>query len=273
MQTIGTHGVYRRDVVASDVDRHVEEIRRLGVTVVEGLFTRDEMEYARKRLHEIYAEQVAEVGGEENLDLIDDTNIVRSPLVYDEAFVAIAKQPTALAIVRACLGQKVSLASQVGILNKPKVRNYVENWHRELQYQHLTTSRPLALQTLLTIDDFTKENGATFFLYGTHLFENFPSDDFVRKWQVQIEAPAGSLILFDSLLYHRSAPNQTDRERLAINNLYTLPILAQQIDLASMLKGAHSDTAEDRELFGYQWNPPPDVLSWRRQKLEAKRKA
>lgn len=272
-EAVNTHAVYRRDTVAGDVDRHVEELRRIGVTIIPGAFSRDEMEAARWGLHAIYAQQIEEIGGEQNLHLINDANIVRSPLAYDDAFVSVAKHPMALAVARACLGPKITLASQVGILNKPGAKNYVENWHRELQYQHLTTSRPLAVQTLLAVDDFTKDNGATFFLYGTHLFENFPSDEFVRKWQVQIEASAGSLIMFDSLLYHRSAPNRTDRERVAINNFYTLPILAQQIDLASMLGGAHSSCEEDRELFGYRWNPPPSVLSWRRLKLDEKLKS
>jgi ectoine hydroxylase-related dioxygenase (phytanoyl-CoA dioxygenase family) len=270
--SVSTHAVLRRDSVSNEIERHAEEIRRLGVTIIPNAFAREEMEYIRGRLHEIYAQQCEEIGGEENLHLINDANIVRSPLVYDDAFVRVAKHPTALAVARACLGENISLASQVGILNKPGARNYVENWHRELQYQHFTTSRPLAVQTLLTVDEFTQQNGATFFLYGTHLFENFPSDDFVRKWQVQIEAPQGSLIMFDCLLYHRSAPNRSDRERLAINNFYTLPILAQQIDLASSLEGRHADTAEDRALFGYQWNPPPNALAWRRQKLAAKLK-
>jgi ectoine hydroxylase-related dioxygenase (phytanoyl-CoA dioxygenase family) len=270
--SVSTHAVLRRDSVSSEVERYVEEVRRIGVTVIPNAFTKDEMEYVRGRLHDIYAQQCEEIGGEANLHLINDANIVRSPLVYDDVFVRVAKHPMALAVARACLGDKISLASQVGILNKPGAKNYVENWHRELQYQHLTTSRPLAVQTLLTVDEFTKDNGATFFLHGTHLFENFPSDEFVRKWQTQIEAPAGSLIMFDCLLYHRSAPNRSDRERLAINNFYTLPILAQQIDLASSLGGRHADTDENRELFGYLWNPPRDALSWRRQKLEAKLK-
>lgn len=273
MQAVRTHAVTQRDTVSNDIDRHVEEIRRVGMTVIPDAFTAQEMAYARSRLYEIYDRQVAEIGGEDKLLLINDANIVRSPLAYDECFVAIAKHPTALAVARACLGNKISMASQVGILNKPSSNNYVEHWHRELQYQHFTSSRPLAVQTLLAVDEFTAENGGTFFLYGTHLFENFPSDDFVVKWQVQSAVPAGSLIMFDCMLYHRSAPNFTARDRVAINNFYTLPILAQQIDLASMLNGAHSSTDEDRELFGYQWNPPKDVLTWRRQKLEAKLKS
>lgn len=269
MQPISTHAVLHRDAVSSDVDRHVEEIRRIGVTIIPNAFTKEEMEYARRRMYEIYDEQAAEVGGEDKLAEIKDANIVRSLLVYDDCFYRIVKHPMALAVARACLGNKISLASQVGIINRPGTRNYVENWHRELQYQHLTTSRPLAVQTLVAVDEFRADNGATFFLNGTHLFENFPSDDFVRKWQVQGLAATGSIFMFDCLLYHRSSPNFSNKDRLAINNFYTLPILAQQINFAGMLDGRYSSEQEDRELFGYQWHPSPSVKAWRQQKIDA----
>jgi ectoine hydroxylase-related dioxygenase (phytanoyl-CoA dioxygenase family) len=273
MQPISTHAVTRRDTANSEVERHVEEIRRIGLTIIPNAFTKEEMEYARRRIYEIYDEQIAEVGGEDKLVQIKDANIVRSLLAYDECFMHIVKHPLALAVARACLGERISLASQVGIINRPGTQNYVENWHRELQYQHLTTSRPLAVQTLVAVDEFRPDNGATFFLHGTHLFENFPSDEFVRKWQVQGLAPAGSIFMFDCLLYHRSSPNHSNRDRLAINNFYTLPILAQQIDLARTLDGRYSATQEDRELFGYQWNPPPSVKAWRQQKIDALKKS
>ncbi|WP_341896932.1 phytanoyl-CoA dioxygenase family protein [Ferrovibrio terrae] len=271
-EPVHAHAVLRRDSADTEVERHVEEIRRIGLTIIRNAFTRAQMEDARARLHEIYARQVAEVGGEDNLFLIKDANIVRTPVAYDDAFLAICKHPLALAVARACLGNAITLSAQVGILNKPGITNYVNHWHRELQYQHLTSSRPLAVQTLVAVDDFTFDNGATFFLPGTHLFENFPSDDFVRKWEVQFEAPAGSIFMFDSMTYHRGAPNRTDKPRVAINNLYTLPIIAQQIDIASMLGGRHAETAEDRQLFGYQWNPPRSVQAWRQQKIDAAQK-
>ncbi len=124
-----------------------------------------------------------------------DVNIVRTPLVYDDFFVEMAAHPSITAVVRALIGPKISLSSQVGVISRPDVRNYQEAWHRELQYQHFTSSRPLALQTFVAIDRFTIENGATVFLEGSHLFEEFPSDAFVRKYEWQTEVPAGSTLL------------------------------------------------------------------------------
>jgi len=267
---IKTHGVSKRDLVHDEIERHVEEIRRVGVTVVPSLFSQEEMRYARSRLYEIYDQQVADVGGEDNLRLIDDANIVRTPLAYDPCFISIAKQPKVLAIAKTCLGDKISLSSQVGIINRHGVQDYQEGWHRELQYQHFTCSRSLAVQSLVAVDEFTADNGGTFFMHGSHLFENFPSDDFVRRWEVQYRAPAGSVVMFDALVYHRGATNRTSRDRLAINNLYTLPIIHQQIDLANMLGDGFSDDPEDRQLFGYVWNPAEDVRSWRDKKIKAK---
>lgn len=267
-QSILTHGVTRKTTPENEIGYICEEIRRNGYAVVENMFSKDEMLSAKKTLYNIYDQQVSEIGGIEQLRKINDVNIVRTPLVYDDFFVEMAADDMVLSIVRELLGRNVSLSSQVGIINSPNFKNYQEAWHRELQYQHFTSSSPLAIQSLVAIDDFTAENGGTFFLSGSHLFEEFPSDRFVQKTEVQLEAPSGSAILFDSMVYHRGAPNKTSCDRLAVNNLYTLPIIHQQIDIAQMLNGRFSDDPTHRQLFGYEWNPAQNINDWRLQRIE-----
>jgi ectoine hydroxylase-related dioxygenase (phytanoyl-CoA dioxygenase family) len=262
-----THGVRERAISRSQIDLHVEELARRGVTVIPDLYGEEELRRARDLLTSLYDRQVEEIGGPEQLKKINDANIIRSPLVFDDFFVRMAADPRVLSIVRAVIGDKVSLSSQVGVISRPSVHNYQQAWHRELQYQHFTSSRPLAVQTLVCIDPFTAETGATFFLEGSHLFEEFPSDDYVRKYEWQSSAKAGSALLFNSMVYHRGATNRSGANRIGVNNLYTLPIIAQQIDLARMLDGRYSDQQELRELLGYEWNPAPDVKTWRGDRL------
>ena len=45
------------------------------------------------------------------------------------------------------------------------------------------------------------ENGATFVLPGTHHVTAFPPDRFVQKFETQIEAPSGSYIVLDAMLF------------------------------------------------------------------------
>jgi ectoine hydroxylase-related dioxygenase (phytanoyl-CoA dioxygenase family) len=268
---VNTHGVTERHRNGSDIERHAEEIRRVGVTVIPDVFTPNEMDQARDLLEQIYAVQVAEVGGEENLRLINDANIVRSPLAYHPFFRSVAKHPKMLSVAKACLGENVSLSSQVGIINRLGFQNYQEAWHRELQYQHFTSSRSLAVQGLLAVDEFTQDNGGTYFLHGSHLFESFPSDEFVSKWEQQCRASRGSIIIFDAMVYHRGASNRSSRARVAVNNLYTAPIIHQQFDLANMLGDRSDLDHDDRSLFGYRWRPAEDVRTWREKRILAKK--
>jgi len=267
-----THGVSVRSEANEQVGYLAEEIKRKGYAIIPNVFSVAEMKQAREYLYTIYEKQVSEVGGIDVLKKINDANIVRSPLVYNDIFVSIAANKDVLKVVRKILGNNVSLSSQVGILNRPKFQNYQEAWHRELQYQHFTSSKPLAIQSLVAIDDFTPENGGTFFLAGSHLFDEFPSDQYVRRNEIQVSASAGSTILFDSMVYHRGAANRTQTDRVAINNLYTLPIIHQQVDLARMLNGRFSTDPTHRQLFGYEWNPAENIKSWRMQRVERAKK-
>jgi ectoine hydroxylase-related dioxygenase (phytanoyl-CoA dioxygenase family) len=264
---IATHGVTRRHKVNSIVEERVEDIRRNGFTIIEGALTQVEARNASALLDRLYEQQVAEIGGEKRLQEINDQNIVRSVLVYEHAFLHLAYNPQLITIIKAILGDNISLSSQVGILNRPTQPNYQERWHRELQYQHFVISKPLAVQALYALDAFTHENGGTFFLPASHMFEEFPSDPFVRRNEIQIEAPAGSAIIFDAMVYHRGAPNRSKAIRRAVNNLYTVPLVQQQFDFAKMLNGRYSDDPELFKLLGYRWRPADSVKEWRERHI------
>ena len=78
------------------------------------------------------------------------------------------------------------------------------------------------------VDDFTADNGATCFVPGSHLLHRLPEpdDDVVA---VPMEAPAGSLVVFESRLWHRTGFNRTsDQRRAGIFGWYTRPIYRAQ---------------------------------------------
>jgi ectoine hydroxylase-related dioxygenase (phytanoyl-CoA dioxygenase family) len=78
------------------------------------------------------------------------------------------------------------------------------------------------------IDEFTADNGATCFVPGSHLLNRPPTPDDADR-AVPMEAPAGSLVVFDSRLWHRTGHNRTaDRRRGGAFGWYTRPIYRQQ---------------------------------------------
>jgi ectoine hydroxylase-related dioxygenase (phytanoyl-CoA dioxygenase family) len=259
-----THGVTERHQISDPTDAAIEDLVRDGFTIVRGALSPQGVGYAAKQLDQLYAQQVAEFGAE-NIERIRDKYIVRSMLAYDDFFLHdIACNPVLLGIVKMALGPNISLSSQVGILNPPDDRLYQLAWHRELQYQHLTTSRPVALQTLICIDRFGAESGGTFFLPGSHLHEIFPSDTYVRAHEFQIIADPGDAVVFNGLTYHRAGVNRSGGVRRAINNLYTLPIIQQQINFSRMMNGRYRDDPFLSGLLGYRWEAADSVLAWRK---------
>ena len=102
----------------------------------------------------------------------------------------------------------------------------------------LNVRRPLAISALLCIDPFRPSTGATTVLPGSHRVERFPSEAVTRKLEVAVEAPAGSFIVFDAMLFHRAGHNVSGAPRRAVNHVYGLPILAQQVSIASFARKA-----------------------------------
>src|SRR5205085_3794815 len=233
----GFYGVRESSTATSETDKGVEEIRITGFTVVPGVLSKPELEIIRGKLDEIYKIQVTEIGGEDRLDEMKDSNIVRLLLAYDDYFLGVATNPAVLAIVERLLGDYYILVQQNGILILPRLENYQISWHRDLSYQHFVSTRPLAISALFCIDDFSEESGGTYVLPASHKVEAFPSQEFLKRNQRGITARAGSVLVFDSMLFHRAGYNRATFTRRALNHVYALPFLKQQISIPEALQG------------------------------------
>ncbi|CAG4999721.1 hypothetical protein DYBT9275_02288 [Dyadobacter sp. CECT 9275] len=78
-----------------------------------------------------------------------------------------------------------------------------------------------------------------------------PSTEFVEKYSIQINAAPGSVILFDSMLFHRAGYNTSQQVRRGINHVYTKAIIRQQIDFPDLLGGRYSEDKFLNMLLGY----------------------
>ena len=79
-------------------------------------------------------------------------------------------------------------------------------------------------------------------------------------------AKAGSVILFDSMVYHKSGFNNTNDTRFGINNMYTLPFIKQQINYPYFLKDKTEDDLLNR-LLGFESREFQSVLDFREYRL------
>lgn len=259
------YGVLERTRGGDDVTAHAERIRVVGYTVVAGEFAASDVTQFGERLDAVLTRQRDEFGFD-RMVAIGDEWTVRCPLAHDDIFLRLVTHPKLLAICRHVLGEYVVLMQQNGVVNPPQQTHRQAAYHRDLPYQHFTSSRPLALSAIFCIDPFRRETGATTVLPATHRVEAFPEEAVANAIDVSVEAEPGSFIVFDSMLFHRAGDNQSDRPRRAVNQVFTIPLIAQQISLPDALDGRHSDDPALARLLGYDAAPARSAVDWRERR-------
>lgn len=271
-QPARAYGVVERADASSLVARLAERIRLTGYAVLPSGLTPAVVEDLGSRLERVMARQADEFGGTERLAAIGDAFTARCPLVYDEAFVALAAHADLLALCGELLGEYFVLMQQNGIINPSGERHTQVAYHRDLPYQHFVSSRPLAISALFCIDPFRVETGATTMIPGSHRIEMFPSDPVAAELDTPVTADPGSFIVFDSMVFHRAGHNRSSRPRRAVNHVFTSPIIAQQISLPDALEGRYADDPVLARLFGYGVTPASSVTAWRARRLARNRR-
>jgi ectoine hydroxylase-related dioxygenase (phytanoyl-CoA dioxygenase family) len=268
---VKTHGVLEVETSNSSYNSLlIDEINRLGYAVIENFLLPEEVALAKSKLAHIYDIQVNEVGGvAKNLKLINEEGIIRTPLAYDQFFLKkLCVNRKLNPIIEALLDGSYHLYSQVGLINNPNSEAYQFAWHREIQYQHLTTSRPLAIQSIFLFDDFDETNGAMSFIPSSHLFEKFPSVKYVKKHSIQPRIKAGSVFLMNSMLYHNAGVNKSGSPTMLLTNTFTRPVLAQQFQYTKMITNPDKLSKKEKQILGFRWNYSLTPKEWRLGRLK-----
>lgn len=138
-----------------------------------------------------------------------------------------------------------------GVLNFKGSKPYVQNVHRDVR--SFTGDVKLMINMLVLLDDFTLENGATYFLTGSHHQDAKPNDELFYNKADRAVGKKGSIILFDSHLWHATGYNTTDNQRRALTLTFTRPYIKQQLDYPRFLGYDNRDGFNEnlKQVLGY----------------------
>jgi ectoine hydroxylase-related dioxygenase (phytanoyl-CoA dioxygenase family) len=259
---IPTYGMRDRLQLKDQIDLHVQQIQLAGYTVLQPVPAQGEVIDWHSRIDAVISRQTVEAGGVDVLRSLGEENTARAALAYDHAFLQLALNENVLAICERLLGDYFILNQQNVVVNPPAGKHHQAAYHRDLPYQHFVSSRPLAVSALFCADAFSEASGGTHVIPSSHKFEAFPSDEVVARLERQVEAPAGAWVIFDAMLFHRTGTNVSGLPRRAVNHVWSLPIIKQQIVLPALLPEKFALDAKLSRLLGYESNPPSSVHEW-----------
>jgi len=226
--------------------------------VIDSGLNETEVESVQAHFGELQKAYIAK-HGLTNLEVLGEEHMIRAPLTLgDRIFSEIALNPNVLALVSQLIQSRFYLSQQNGVIN-PASQEYSQGrWHRDLPFQHWVISKPIAINALYCVDDFTEQNGATWVVPGSHKHAAFPTDSYIEENSVQLEAKAGQFLVLDCMLFHSGGQNTTQVARRGLNHVYSVPLLAPQISIPHSMESSWMNE-EQMELLGFKYQIPLSV--------------
>ncbi len=231
----------REHTLTTDEKQFLDEFGYLGLGK---LLADDQLKAIRDRLEQLLREEGEQAGSE----LLDSKHI-RHPkeagadrladLVNKGAWFDIFyMQPRVFAGIAHVLGSEIKLSSLNYRAAKPgsgEQKLHVD-WH-----EPVNPGDYKVCNTIWLLDDFSIENGATRIVPGTHLTGELPQDIMADQMathpnEIIIEAPAGSVFIFNSHAWHGGTTNRTDKPRRAIHSYFCRRDQPQQVDQRRYIK-------------------------------------
>lgn len=158
---------------------------------------------------------------------------------------------------------KYILNSFGGNINKKGIFSYASNIHRDIR--SYSGDLPLLLNTLVMFDDFTAENGATWLMTGSHkTHPELPDEQAFHAVAEQAIAKAGSVLVFNSNLWHRAGKNITDHPRRSVTPMYCKPFIKQQYDYSRALgyENVKDYSSWLKQILGFNARIPATLSEW-----------
>jgi ectoine hydroxylase-related dioxygenase (phytanoyl-CoA dioxygenase family) len=166
--------------------------------------------------------------------------------------------------IKSFFGGNYILNAFGGNLNLRSQFTYARNVHRDVRTY--TSELRLLLNIIIMLDDFTVENGATHLLSGSHLEKNKPSDEEFFARADRAAGKSGSIVFWDSNIWHAAGENRTNLPRRSLSLIYSQPFMKQQFDYPRCVGYENADSFPEKfkQIVGFNARVPETLDEWYR---------
>jgi ectoine hydroxylase-related dioxygenase (phytanoyl-CoA dioxygenase family) len=208
-----------------------------GYLVLGQLLSASQLNAIRKRLQDLMETEAEQAGSElldskhirhpkeEGVDRLAD--LVNKGAEFDIFYT----HPRLLAAISHVLGAdfKLSALNYRASLKGHGLQKLHVDWH-----EAVPPGAYKVCNSIWLLDDFKKENGATRLVPGTHKSGIEPQVELDDPYathpdEILLEAPAGTVVIFNSHVWHGGTVNQTEKPRRAIHSYFCLRDQPQQV--------------------------------------------
>lgn len=219
----------------SDEERcHLDE---QGYLPLEGVLNDAQVKILRARFDELVESEGHAAGKEVHQE--EGTNRLSNLVNKGPEFEVCISHPKVLAAMRHVLGSKFRLSSLNGRAALPGqgLQALHADWREGVEPGNYYVCNSIWL-----LSDFTRENGATRVVPGSHRSRQHPRDALEdpkapHPEEVILFGKAGTVVVFNAHTWHGGTVNTTDEPRYGLHGYYTRRDQKQQTDQRAMLSG------------------------------------
>jgi ectoine hydroxylase-related dioxygenase (phytanoyl-CoA dioxygenase family) len=211
----------------AEISAHADRIRNDGYTVIDGAASPALVAGLKQAIERIEREHHLTTAKTsfEGFKTLRINNL----LTYDELFWDVPLHENVLPVVEAVLDRECLLSSFCSLVLGPGQE--AQPIHEDTQLIPLPRPHlPITLNAIWALSDFTADNGATRIVPASHKLDHSP--EYGREYDaVTATMSAGSVMLFDSALWHGGGANTSNARRFAFSCAFCWGWMRQQENL------------------------------------------
>lgn len=209
----------------TEIEQHIQRIAEVGYTIVENAIEPELVAALDEDLRKIERER--NIVPAKNLFEGHKTVRIYNLLLYGVLYERIPVHERVLPIVEGVLDRGCLVSSLSSIAICPGETG--QPMHADDQLIPLPKPHPaIVCNTMWAITDFTRDNGATRIIPGTHLRDGSPNPAERYDGVIPAEMPRGSVLVYHGSLWHKGGANKTEERRVGIAMNYCAGFIRQQ---------------------------------------------
>lgn len=241
-----------------NIEKIEREIDTDGFSIVSDVVSKFELQELRDQIDEALEADTREYRGlPGKKDWIAYDMVSRG-----SAFIRLLENETMHRVFSHFLGNTCILYSFTSTVMKPNIEQSTAKIH--VDAPRIIPGYHSGMLMTLALDDFTEENGATYYLPGSQLRVDPPSEDEFYNNAVRVCRKAGDAVFFNPRVWHAGAPNKTEEVRRGITPYAVRSFMRQRFDYPRMVTKDILDQLGDRgkRFLGFNVRIPSSMFEY-----------
>lgn len=250
----------------------MEGLKIQGFAIIEGVLEGEFLQRAVQGLHDV-EKQIVGLMGKDRLLKAGELGVLRITAKFDHFFLQFLELPEILQVVDQTVSSTGVLHVQQGSIlpsfPKGQAPPVFQNIFH-MDFPRYLNGYFASVNAFFALSRFTKDNGGTLLVPGTHQKAERPSEEYLKANAISVECEAGSMFIFDSTLYHAAGENHSGKDRYGINHQFTRAFFKQQIDYVRALgdEVVSAQKPRTQQLLGWYTRVPTSLDEYYRPEAE-----